>query len=76
MKSLLERAKPELRQVIDDHKKSYPNVVESLERCLNKNHFVIDIPFEFILEIKSILSSYKMDCQDHQIWNYFIKNEE
>lgn len=76
MKTLLERATPELKQVIEEHKKSYPNITNALENCLSKNYFVSDIPFEFILEIKSILSLYKITCQDHQVWNYFTKNEQ
>lgn len=75
MKTLLERATPELKQVIEKHRKSYPASIEYIEGELSKNIFVSDIPFNTIIDLKGILRSHKLACEDHNIWNYFIREE-
>ncbi len=57
MKTLLERATPELKQAIEKHRQSFPLSVEVLENELGKNIFVSDVPFHTILDIKGILRS-------------------
>jgi hypothetical protein len=75
MKTLLERAKPELKQAIEKHRQSFPLSVEVLENELSKNIFVSDVPFHTILDIKGILRSNNFACEDHQVWNYFTREE-
>ena len=75
MKTLLERATPELKQAIEKHRQSFPYSTKLLENELAKNIFVSDIPFHIVLDLKGILRSNNFDCQDHQVWNYFTREE-
>jgi len=43
MKTLLERAKPQLLVAMAKQKEKYPNIVEGAEKHLTKNFFITDL---------------------------------
>jgi hypothetical protein len=71
MKTLLERAKPELRQAMESFRELSPNTTKRIERQLSENRCVIDLTYDCILGIKMIVRDNDMKFDMNNPWEYF-----
>lgn len=68
--NLLQRAKPELRQAIDELKKLYPSTAAMIEKHLEETYFFIDLRYGVVLEIENALFGYE-EHRNKKVYNLF-----
>lgn len=71
MKTLLERAKPELKKAIAVFKVDYPNTAERVEQVLSENYGLSFIPFGVVVDLGSICRAAKIDFDINFPWTHF-----
>ena len=71
MKTLLERAKPELKKAIASFKVDYPNTATRLEEILQKNSILSDIPYGVIIDLGSVCKSANIKFDINFPWGQF-----
>ena len=71
MKTLLERAKPELKKAIAMFKVDYPNTADHVESLLRENYIVSDLPYGTIIDMGAIIKSSKLKFDLNFPWEYF-----
>jgi hypothetical protein len=54
MRTLLERAKPQLLSALENQKIEYPNIAKEVEKYLTKNYFVSDLRYGTFMDLKSL----------------------
>lgn len=71
MKTLLERAKPELKKAIATFKVDYPNTAERVEQVLSENYGLSFIPFGIVVDISSICRAANVEFDMNFPWAHF-----
>lgn len=70
VKSLLERAKPQLIAALEKQKLEYPNIAKEVEGYLSKTYFVIDLRYGTCMDLKSLWMQATGTLIDSP-WEYF-----
>jgi hypothetical protein len=71
MKTLLERAKPELKKAIASFKVDYPNTATRLEETLKQNCILSEIPYGVIIDLGSVCRSANIKFDMNFPWGQF-----
>jgi len=71
MKTLLERAKPELKKAIASFKVDYPNTATRLEETLRDNCILSEIPYGVVIDLGSICRSANIKFDINFPWAQF-----
>lgn len=64
--TLLERAKPELLEKLEEFKNRYPNSAAKVIQDLEKLHFVNDLPYGSVIDIEGL---YKVRVHVFDLFN-------
>lgn len=75
MKTLLERAKPELKKAIATFKVDYPNTADRVEQTLRENYGLSFVPYGIIVDISGICRAAKLDFDINFPWAHFEDNQ-
>jgi hypothetical protein len=57
MKTLLERAKPELISKLELFEEAYPITGENVRKVLANNHYVLDLPYGTIIDLQNVINN-------------------
>lgn len=71
MKTLLERAKPELKKAIAEFGVDYPNSAEHLEMQLSNNYHVSYLIYGTVLDLRSVVNRAKLEFDINHPWDWF-----
>lgn len=70
VRSLLERAKPQLVAALEKQKVEYPGIAKEVEGYLSKTYFVIDLRYGTTMDLKSLWMQATGTLIDSP-WEYF-----
>lgn len=71
MKTLLDRAKPELKKAIAVFKVDYPNSANHIEKSLSENYTISDLPYGTVNDLGAILRRYGIKFDVSFPWEHF-----
>jgi len=71
MKTLLERAKPELKKAIACYKVDYPNTANRVEETLSTNIILSEISYAVIIDIGAICRASNLKFDIAYPWGQF-----
>lgn len=71
MKTLLERAKPELKQAMESFRELSPNTTKKVETQLSENYFIGDLTYDCISSINMMIRDSDMKFNMNNPWEYF-----
>ena len=64
LKTLLERATPELKEKLDIYESNYPLSGDHVKSALSKTCFISDLPYGVVLEIEGLYRHSKINVFD------------
>jgi hypothetical protein len=70
VRSLLERAKPQLVAALEKQKLEYPNIAGEVEKYLKETYFVSDLRYGTTMDLKSLWMQATKNLVDSP-WEYF-----
>ena len=70
MRSLLERAKPELVAALEKQRLEYPGIAAEVTKYLTENYFVVDLRYGTCMDLKSLWLQGTGKMVDSP-WEYF-----